>query len=456
MKIYNGLKIRKIAAFLSTIGLFYLSLWLTLIIRYQSDYNVNLWQLHFEPFTWLFALWLIIFYSFNLFDPASTQSGVQFLNQYLKVTVINLGLGFIYFYAFYPKNEIRPRTVLVILIGVFTIFYFVWRKLAHRINYQKKLYPAVLFIGYEPLIKEILPKSGAEQRYGYVYKGIVTNTPLDPEITNLTTYPFNQLTEAIKNEKISLLVINEPGNEEIINLLFKILPLRVNFVSLTNFYENITYRVPLKIISRGWFLDNLAEGSKTFYESGKRLLDIILSLIFGFVALPLSPFIALAIKISSQGPVIFKQIRVGKDGNNFVALKFRTMYQNAEKSGATWAKENDPRVTNIGRFFRKIRLDEIPQLINILKGDMSFVGPRPERPEFIDQLEKEIPFYRERLLIKPGLTGWAQINLAYADSVEATLKKLQYDLYYVKRRSLFFDLSIVLKTINIIFKRGGR
>ena len=137
-------------------------------------------------------------------------------------------------------------------------------------------------------------------------------------------------------------------------------------------------------------------------------------------------------------------------------MKFRSMYENAEKNGAVWAKQDDPRITKIGKFLRKTRLDEIPQLWNILKGEMSFVGPRPERPEFIAKLKVEIPFYNERLLVKPGLTGWAQINFPYADSVESTLKKLQYDLYYIKHRSLILDLSIILKTLNIILKRGGR
>ena len=163
------------------------------------------------------------------------------------------------------------------------------------------------------------------------------------------------------------------------------------------------------------------------------------------------------IAVDSKGAIFFKQIRTGHDGKNFTAVKFRSMYQNAEQNGPEWAKKNDPRVTRIARFFRKTRIDEIPQLWNILRGEMSFVGPRPERPEFIEKLSAEIPFYKERLLVKPGLTGWAQIlGPAYGGSREESLIKLQYDLYYIKNRNFFLDLGIILKTLNTVLKGSGQ
>ncbi len=169
------------------------------------------------------------------------------------------------------------------------------------------------------------------------------------------------------------------------------------------------------------------------------------------------PFIILAIKIDSPGPFLFKQIRVGKNGKDFLAMKFRTMRQDAEKNGPQWALKDDPRVTRIGKFLRKFRIDEIPQLINVLKGEMSLIGPRPERPEFVSQLKKQIPFYEERLLVKPGLTGWAQVmGPAYGGSEKESLEKLQYDLFYIKNRSLGLDLSIALKTIKTILSRQGQ
>ncbi|MEK7168078.1 MAG: exopolysaccharide biosynthesis polyprenyl glycosylphosphotransferase, partial [Patescibacteria group bacterium] len=188
-----------------------------------------------------------------------------------------------------------------------------------------------------------------------------------------------------------------------------------------------------------------------------RTMDLAFAIVGLVVAIPLTPLIALVIRLESKGPVIFKQIRTGKNGKAFLAMKFRSMVDNAEKNGPQWAQKNDPRVTKFGSLMRKTRLDEIPQLFNILKGEMSFVGPRPERPEFIEILEKEIPFYRERLLVKPGLTGWAQLNgPAYGGSKEETWEKIKYDLYYIKNRSLILDLGIILKTVKVAFSKRGQ
>jgi len=168
------------------------------------------------------------------------------------------------------------------------------------------------------------------------------------------------------------------------------------------------------------------------------------------------PFIYAAVKLNSPGPFLFMQQRTGKSNRKFMAVKIRTMSKNAEHNGPQWAVKNDPRVTRSGRIMRKMRIDEIPQLINVLRGEMSFIGPRPERPEFIEKLEKKIPYYNERLLVKPGLTGWAQINFPYGASEKDALDKLQYDLYYIKNRSFILDLSIVLKTIKTVLSAGGQ
>lgn len=450
-------KITKTIIFFSDIGLLFLSLWLTLLIRYRDNFNLSIWQIHWPIFCGLFAIWLVIFYAFDLYDLQAGKNKMELFNNYLKAVLLNIILGVLYFYLQTPQTEIRPKTILIILTLIFSFLFFVWRKLLIKIFNSEKLFQNLLFIGYEPLIKDLLPKQGSSAKFGFNYMGIVSDKIInDPDIIALKQYDFIQLNEIIKKEKINLLVINEPENEKITNLLFQVLPFRINFISLTSFYEQNTHRIPLKIISQGWFLNNFTEGNKSLFETTKRIVDIIFSVVFGIISFLLIPFIILMIAVDSKGKIIFQQKRVGKDGRIFLAIKFRTMYQNAENNGPTWAQENDPRVTRIGKFLRKIRLDEIPQLWNVLKGEMSFVGPRPERPEFIEQLIEKIPFYKERLLVKPGLTGWAQINFPYASSVEDSVKKLQYDLYYIKHRSLLLDLSIILKTINIIIKGGGR
>jgi exopolysaccharide biosynthesis polyprenyl glycosylphosphotransferase len=233
--------------------------------------------------------------------------------------------------------------------------------------------------------------------------------------------------------------------------------LGINIQSLTIFYEVIVNKIPVEAIEHDWFLENLSEHSKKPYEVGKRITDVILASIGIILTAPFIPLIALIIKLDSSGPIIFSQIRTGKNGREFLAMKFRSMIHNAEKDGPQWAQKNDSRITRFGTTMRKTRLDEIPQLINVLRGELSIVGPRPERPEFIKMLTQEIPFYQQRLLVKPGLTGWAQLlGPAYGGSVEESLEKVKYDLYYIKHRSLMLDINIILKTVKIIISGRGQ
>jgi exopolysaccharide biosynthesis polyprenyl glycosylphosphotransferase len=187
----------------------------------------------------------------------------------------------------------------------------------------------------------------------------------------------------------------------------------------------------------------------------KRWLDIASSALSLILSLPLCLFVALAIKLDSSGPVFYRQDRVGQDGKTFTMLKFRSMRNDAEENGPTWAAINDDRITRVGRFIRKYRLDEIPQMINVLKGDMSFIGPRPERPIFVDKFAKEIPYYPQRHVVKPGISGWAQIRYPYGASKEDALEKLKYDLYYIRHFSIFFDISIILETGKVVLLGKG-
>ena len=223
-------------------------------------------------------------------------------------------------------------------------------------------------------------------------------------------------------------------------------------------YQDLTGRVPVSHLGKDWFVALPAHVKTTArtYSGVKRVFDIVLAFVMLVVAIPLIPLLALAIKLDSPGPVFFRQVRVGRGGKPFRIVKFRSMRQDAEAvGGAVWALDNDPRITRVGRFFRKSRLDEIPQLWNVLVGDMSFVGPRPERPEFDDRLEREIPFYRARRAVRPGLTGWAQVRHKYGNTMLDALRKVEYDLYYIKNESLYLDLLILLRTIAVVLKLGG-
>lgn len=223
------------------------------------------------------------------------------------------------------------------------------------------------------------------------------------------------------------------------------------------FYELVNRKLMLEKITPSWFIFASGFRINGFRRCVKRGLDIVMALAGLIVASPFLPFIALAIKLESPGDVLFRQIRTGYADREFVIFKFRTMRHDAEKhSGAVWAKENDPRITRLGRFLRKTRIDEIPQLINVLTGDMSIVGPRPERPEFIRTLREQVPYYSERHFVKPGITGWAQVCYPYGSSVEDALEKLRYDLYYIKNYSLAFDFLIIFKTVGVVINKMGR
>ena len=230
----------------------------------------------------------------------------------------------------------------------------------------------------------------------------------------------------------------------------------VRFDHLASVYEEYTGKIAVENLRPSWLIFSAGFRKSRSLAAAKRAIDIVLAAIGVLLGAPIMLLVAVAIRLGSPGPVLYRQARVGKDGRVFTIHKFRSMYKDAEAmTGAVWARAGDPRVTPIGRFLRRSRLDELPQLLNILSGDMSFVGPRPERPEFVAELVKEIPFYGQRHVIRPGLTGWAQVCHRYGATVEDALEKLQYDLFYIKHRSIAFDLFIILETVKTVLMRRG-
>jgi sugar transferase (PEP-CTERM system associated) len=230
----------------------------------------------------------------------------------------------------------------------------------------------------------------------------------------------------------------------------------VRFDHLASVYEQYTGKIAVENLRPSWMIFSDGFRKSTSLEVSKRLSDIVLSLIGLVVALPLMAFSAAALRISSPGPIVYSQRRVGKDGRPFTIHKFRSMRVDAEATtGAVWSTENDPRVTPVGRLLRRTRLDELPQLWNVLRGDMSFVGPRPERPEFVADLTRQIPFYGQRHVVRPGLTGWAQVRHRYGSTLDDAQEKLQYDLFYIKHMSMPFDIYIILETVKTVLVRSG-
>lgn len=259
--------------------------------------------------------------------------------------------------------------------------------------------------------------------------------------------------EEIVNIKPDALIVDEL-NEEVFSKIYDLIKNNISVYTVNTFYEETFRKVPIETLAINDVVKYIG-GSQPILLLIKRFLDIVISISFLVILLPVFLIIYVLVKISSDGPALIKQKRVGKNDEEFILLKFRSMYKDSEKDGAVWTKDDrtDTRITPFGRILRKSHLDEIPQLINILKGEISLVGPRPERPEFTKTLGKDIAYYDLRHSVKPGLTGWAQVNYRYGASVEDTKEKLKFDFYYIKNRSVFFDILIILKTFAMVLTK---
>ena len=438
---------KKFGLFLSDILVFYGSLLLTLLIRYdsRSDFGYH-YNIHIVPFGIIFVLWLIIFYIANLYEPRTLRNNLDFYSSLFQSILIAASISVIFFYLI-RFFGITPKTNLLIFIIIFTGLETLSRYLWNRL-FETKFKKSVLIVGVDQHTQELIEFMRAHPQFGYEIK----------HIADLEKDDTSQIADFVSRGEVDTVIVTPMAYKypRIINAFYKSLINKISLYNSVSFYEKLTGRVLLGAINQIWFLENLGEARKKSFEIFKRAADTILAVIFGVISLVFYPFIIIAIRLSSLGPIFYKQKRVGQAGKTFEIIKFRTMVQNAEMTGAVWAIDNDPRVTKIGKFLRKTRLDEIPQLWNIFKGEMSFVGPRAERPEFQDLLQDNVPFYEERYLIKPGLTGWAQINFRYGSSVKDAEEKLKYDLYYIKNRSPILDLGIILKTILIALKHAGR
>lgn len=361
----------------------------------------------------------------------------------------NAGIGAIFFYLL-PFIGISPKTNFIINLALATVLIAIWRQLSNRLVGAKTFQLNTILVGESSQVDDLVAELKARPQLGYK----VSKTINPSQLINSTDFNLSRMVEQYEIRVIAV----EPQalkSQVLVDQLFKVIPQKVKVVDLANFTEEVTGKIPVNAIGQTWFLENLDIATQTLYETIKRIFDIVISVVLLVVLIWLIPIIALIIILESGRPVLFTQTRTGLLGKPYLAMKFRSMVQNAETAGPQWAQKNDPRVTKFGNFLRKSRLDEIPQLINVIRGEMSFVGPRPERPEFVQELRKKIPFYNERHLVKPGLTGWAQINFPYGASEQDALEKLQYDLYYAKNRTFTFDIAIILKTIKTILSASG-
>ncbi|OGZ35143.1 MAG: hypothetical protein A2V60_01470 [Candidatus Portnoybacteria bacterium RIFCSPHIGHO2_01_FULL_39_19] len=464
---YNIIKIKKmkIKKFILLIGdilILYASLVIALTIRYRA-FDFNIFEKHLLPFSIIYIIWLIIFYIHNLYELDIAKNNVEFSSALIRALIISGLISVIFFYLVpnFAFGAITPKTNLFLNVLVFIVLFYTWRHLFNFLAGSIKLRMNTAIVGYNLQAIELAKEIIKNPQLGYRLKLIIKNH----EEIDKTDFPEIKITEGIKNlkelleqEKIAVVVVAPEiyHSPDLIQNLFECIRYKIDFVNLSEFYEKVAQRIPLTAINQVWFLENISQREKNLYEISKRIFDFFFAFLFLILSLPFWTIIALIIKFESPGPIFYKQTRVGQGGRPFNLFKFRSMIIDAEKDGPKMAQKNDPRITKFGKFLRKARLDELPQLWDIIKGKMSFVGPRAERPEFHQELKSKIPFYQERYLIKPGLSGWAQIKHGYTSSIEGNFEKLQYDLFYVKNRSFVLDLGIILKTINIVLRGGGR
>ena len=350
------------------------------------------------------------------------------------------------------------RETLFLLFILSFCFCLLWRWF-YYLNNDKLTHPLrVLLVGHDRngKVSELLAESFPSAKIiGYVGEQVD-----DPGAIEFLGPSFMVLEEAARKEATMIVLLPDaPMDADIAHELLKAKLSGKMVVDIRSFYEHVAQRLPLSQINDEWLLqtEGFSLNTRGSLRRLKRASDVILSLGLLACAMPVMILTALLIRLESPGPIIYRQDRVGLREKEFTVYKFRSMTVDAEKNGAVWARQNDPRITRIGKFIRKTRIDELPQLWNVLRGDMSFIGPRPERMAFVRNLKKSIPWYGLRHTVKPGLTGWAQVCFPYGASEEDARRKLEYDLYYIKNMSLLLDIHIIFKTIGVVlFPRGAR
>lgn len=455
------LRLKQLALLAGDLLVLYIGLYLAVSARYWRLPQENFLEL-LSPLTLLFFLGTIILFIAGLYDIGKAKNSWVFYQKIIISALIWAVLGIIYFYV-NPKNEVAPKTILLLTtligFGLVSLWRFFYNKfISTTLKYN------IIFAGVTQEVKELIKTIQNEPQLGYFITGIISADANDKNFfPNLIVEPTIASLNNKTNTGANIIVLSPQmtANADLLKELYASLFQQVSVVSLADFYESIMHRIPPFTFSEGWFVTNLREQQKKIYDRFRILTDYVLAVILSAFFLATFPLVALAIKLNSKGNVFFSQNRVGRQGLIFKVYKYRTMKSlsadgSAETEGPKFAADKDTRITAVGKILRLTRMDEIPQFINILKGQMSVIGPRPERPEFVAQLTEKMPYYSLRHLIKPGLTGWAQIHNSYYGTIEENLRKLEYDLFYIKNRGLTLDLSIILRTINTVLRLAGR
>lgn len=437
---------------------------LTILYAVSNFFDFNYFIINKENWKWVFVfvLYMSIFGTiFELYDlQKSSKLDKTFANIVFTASTTVL------FYFLTPLfTPVLPDNRLQILYFYFSIVsaLFVWRWFYVTFITSPRFYKKALIVGEISSIQSIVEAfNNSDPNYkivGFINCEIKNTESI--KYTGAREFSSSEIHEVIKDENISEIVIASYNSEsitaEIYRDLITLLESGFPIKEYTQAYEEMTQRVPVQFVGKDFYkyFPFSRNNHNKLYLFFRRIFDISISIIGLIFSLVFLPLIFIGNLIGNRGSLFYTQERIGKNGVPFQIIKYRSMVEDAEKDGAVWAQKNDSRITPFGKFLRNSRLDEIPQFINILKGEMSLIGPRPERPCFVSELSNVLPFYETRHIVKPGLTGWAQVKTRYGSSVDDSLLKLQYDLYYIKHRSFFLDINILVKTIStMIFFRG--
>jgi len=428
--------------------IFFVSLFLALTFRQGAFPSQELFLMHLSPFSFLFSASVAVFFIAGLYESHTLIFRNKLPVILVNAQIFNVLLAVVFFY-FIPYFDITPKTILFIYLVVSLVLILVWRFYS-SVLFSSKNKENALIIGSGEEMHELLEEVNNNSRYSIKFISSVDTNKLDSMDLQ------EEIIKRIYSEEVTFIAVDLKGDtiSPLIPHLYNLIFSKVRFVDMNKLYEDIFNRVPLSQVQYNWFLENISASSRAVYDGIKRLMDIVISVSLLVVPLVCFPFVFIVIKLTGGGPVFIWQDRVGKNNQPIKILKYRTML--FDDRGESTEREN--RVTKFGGFLRKTRLDEFPQLWNVIRGDLSLIGPRPELPSLVKEYEIFVPHYNIRYLLKPGLSGWAQLygeHSHHGTDVSKTKNKLSYDLYYIKNRSFILDLKISLRTLKVLFSREG-
>jgi lipopolysaccharide/colanic/teichoic acid biosynthesis glycosyltransferase len=439
------------------IALLYVALWTALSLRHWEVPDPLLFYTHAVPFSFLFLVSVTVFFIAGLYDKQTTFLKHRLPGLIVYAQIVSSTIAVLFFF-FIPSFGIQPKTNLVLYLILSVAFISVWRLFGVQRMVSRKRLKALL-IGEGTEVEELIAEVNANSRYDFEFVRAV-----DPELASRVLTAGKQFEEVIEREGIAVVVADARNSRSkvLLPFLYEVSFLNPGrgFIDLYKIYEEIFDRTPLSLIDYDWFLEHIPRSGKMLYDSAKRFFDIIGGLLLGVCALIALPFVFIALKSEGVGAVFISQERIGQNGRKIRVYKFRTMKENEAVSKA-WVGESKNEVTKVGSIIRHLSIDEWPQAWNILKGEMSLIGPRNDILGIAERLADELPYYSVRYMVKPGITGWAQTHQVYASgnispqSVEESRLRLAYDIFYVKNRSFVLDMNIALRTLGTLLSRFG-